>query len=323
MSVTISVLLIVLGLVALGGGGELLVRGAVNVARLAGLTPAVIGLTVVAFGTSVPELVVSLLAAFDGQPDISMGNVVGSNIFNIVVSLGIAAAISPIVVRSAAVRQEWPFMFLVSFLLLLLVRDGSLDRLEGGFFVVSLIAFIGYSVVVARREVRGEEAAAYSQSLARRAVRRHGRRTIIIPSIYLVAGVLLLVVGGRLLVDGAVALARLAGMTERIIALTIVAAGTSMPELATTVIAAFRRQADIAVANMIGSNIFNVLAILGITALIIPIPVSEAMISTDIWWMLGTSALLFPLMRSGWRITRLEGWILMAVYAVYLFLLLR
>lgn len=323
MSITISALLIIVGLVALGGGGEMLVRGAVNVSRLAGLTPAVIGLTVVAFGTSVPELVVSLLAAFDGQPDISMGNVVGSNIFNIVVALGLAAAISPIVVRSAAVRQEWPFMFLVSFLLLLLVRDGTLDRLEGGFFVVCLIGFVAYSVLVARREVKGAEAEAYMQSLAGRAVRRHGRRTIVIPSIYVVGGVLLLVIGGRLLVDGAVALARLAGMTERVIGLTIVAAGTSMPELATTVIAAFRRQADIAVANMIGSNIFNVLAILGITALIIPIPISAAMISSDIWWMLGTSALLFPLMRTGLRITRLEGWILLAAYGVYLFLLLR
>ncbi len=323
MSIWMSILAIAGGLVALGGGGELLVRGAVTVARLAGLTAAVIGLTVVAFGTSVPELVVSLMAASGGQPDLSMGNVVGSNIFNLVVSLGIAAAISPILVRSAAVRQEWPFMFLVSFLLLLLARDGTLDRLEGGFFVVSLVAFIAYSVLIARREVSGAEEEAYRRDLARRAIRRHGRRTIVIPSLYVVGGVLLLVLGGRLLVDGAVSLARLAGMTERVIGLTIVAAGTSMPELATTVIAAFRRQADIAVANMIGSNIFNVLGILGVTALIVPIPVSDVILSTDIWWMLGTSALLFPLMWSGLKISRTEGWMLLAVYGIYLFTLLR
>ena len=322
MTLTIALLLVLAGLVILAGGGELLVRGATSIAQLAGLTPAVIGLTVVAMGTSLPELVVSVLAAFSGQPDIAVGNVVGSNIFNVAVVLGLTALVIPLPVHGNAVRLEWPFMFLASFLAFLLARDGVVDRVEGAFFVVSLGVFVAYTVRVARRDVAGDEASQLARSVESHSV-SPGMRQVAVAVGAVLGGMLLLVVGGRLLVDGAVQVARIAGMTERVIGLTVVAVGTSSPELAASLIAAYRKQTDVAVANIIGSNIFNVLGILGVTAVIRDVPVAEALLSTDMLWMLGTSLLLFPLMRSHHVINRYEGGALALVYALYVWVLLR
>ncbi len=310
------------GLLLLGGGGELLVRGAVTLSRRAGVTPAVVGLTVVALGTSLPELVVSLIAALDGRPDIAVGNVVGSNIMNVAFVLGLAALLFPLPVTGSLVKFEWPFMFLSSAVFVLLVRDGFLDRIEGGFFLIALVLFTGYMVMLSRTEVAAQE----RESIASEVSHRGGviaRARGLLPSVLAVAGGIgLLLGGGKALVEGAVALAQLAGMTERVIGLTVVAIGTSMPEVVTSVVAAYRRHTDVAVANVIGSNIFNLLGILGITSVTIPVTISPSIVASDIWWMLGTSFLLLPLMHIRRNLNRVEGGLLLGAYGVYLVTLL-
>lgn len=326
MSVLAAVTLVSIGLVLLAGGGEALVRAATTLAEIAGVTPAVIGLTVVAAGTSLPELVVSVVAAMEKQPDIAIGNVVGSNIFNIAAALGVTAMVFPLPVHGNAVRLEWPVMFLASVMCLVVARDGVIGRLEGTIAVVALVAFIVYSVRIARRRITAPEAAELGDQVEDRDIDARGSRAtpqLIVPLVVLILGVVALVVGGKLLVDGAVELARIAGMTERQIALTIVAGGTGAPELATSLMAAFRRRTDVAVANMIGSNIFNVLGILGVTAMITPIPVSPAIVASDMWWMVGTAALLLPVLWIGRVISRGEGALLATVYVAYVVLLLR
>ena len=326
MSVLAAVTLVSIGLVLLAGGGEALVRAATTLAEIAGVTPAVIGLTVVAAGTSLPELVVSVVAAMENQPDIAVGNVVGSNIFNVAAALGVTAMVFPLPVHGNAVRLEWPVMFLASVMCLVVARDGVIGRLDGTIAVVALVAFIVYSVRIARRRITAPELAELGDQVEDRDIDAPGSRTpprLLMPLVVLIAGVAALVVGGKLLVDGAVALARIAGMTERQIALTIVAGGTGAPELATSLMAAFRRRTDVAVANMIGSNIFNVLGILGVTAMITPIPVSPAIVASDMWWMIGTAALLLPVLWIGRVISRGEGALLVTAYVAYVVLLLR
>lgn len=300
----------------------MLIRGAVAIARLAGLTTAVIGLTVVAFGTSLPELTVSVLAALRGQPDIAVGNVIGSNLFNIVAILGATALVRPVPIHGNAVKLEWPVVVVSSALCLLVIRDGTIDRFEGAFFVLSLVTFIAFSVWLARREVVSAQEVGELERLEH-VTTPSNLREIVQAVLLVIGGVLALIVGGRLLVDGSVQLARLAGLTERVIGLTVVAAGTSAPEMAASIVAARRGHSEIAVANLLGSNIFNILAILGITAVVTPISVSPAMIRVDAWWMMGTALALFPFMRVGRRISRLEGALLVGVYGTYVALLLR
>jgi cation:H+ antiporter len=323
MEILIAIAFVIGGLALLAGGGEALVRGATTVAEFAGVTPAVIGLTVVAMGTSLPELMVSLLAAAQGQPDLAVANVVGSNIFNIAVTLGITAVILPLPVHGSAVRLEWPVMLGVSFLCLLLSRDGTIDRLEAGFFVVSLVLFIAYTVHVARGTAGTSEAAQLADQVEARDIDASERPRLFMTIGALIVGIIALVIGGQLLVAGAVDLARIAGMTERVIGLTIVAGGTGAPELATSLIAALRKRTDVAIANIIGSNIFNILGILGFSALVAPISVSRALVMNDMWWMIATVALLFPLMRTASQLSRAEGVLLIGVFGVYLTLLLR
>jgi cation:H+ antiporter len=316
----LDVLLVAAGIGLLGYGADLLVRGAVTIAKAARLSAAVIGLTIVSMGTSLPELTVSIAAGLKGSADLSLGNVVGSNIFNIGAVLGASALILPMRVHGSAVRLEWPFMFLASFQLLLLARDGQLDRLEGGFFVVALALFTANAVLIGRTAVTGEEASDLAEEVARRE-RRTDLRSLGGAALLIAAGIALLVLGGELLVRGAVGLARALGMTERVIGLTVVAAGTGTPELATSIVAARRGQSEIALGNVIGSNIFNILGILGTTALVSPLAVSDAMLGSDLWWMLGLSLALFPMMRSGAVVGRPEGAALLAAYGTYLTLL--
>lgn len=325
MTLTVALFLVVAGLVLLAGGGEALVRAATTLATLAGVSPAVIGLTVVAIGTSLPELVVSIIAVRGGQPDLAIANVVGSNIFNIAATLGLTALLIPLPVHGAAVRLEWPVMFAASGLLMLVARDGAVGTVDGVGFLVGLVLFIVYTVRVARRDLSAAEEHTLATEVESRDIdsATGGQPGLLVPLAVLAAGVVALVVGGRLLVDGAVSLARLAGMSERVIGLTIVAGGTGAPELATSLMAAYRRRTDIAIANMIGSNIFNVLGILGIAALVQPIPVSNEMLTIDLWWMLGTALLLLPLLYSGKRLSRIEGALLVAAYGTYLVILLR
>ena len=266
----------------------------------------------------------SIVAAHAGQPELAIANVVGSNIFNIAATLGLTALLIPLPVHGDAVRLEWPVMFAASGLLLLVARDGAVDRVDGVGFVIGLILFIAYTVRIARRDVGPVEAGTLAAEVESRDIdSAGGRRARLLVSLAVLAvGVVALVIGGRLLVDGAVAVARFAGLSERVIGLTIVAGGTGAPELATSMMAAYRRRTDIAIANMIGSNIFNLLGILGVTALVQPIPVSHEMMSVDIPWMLGITVLLLPLLISGKRLTRIEGVVLMAAYGTYLAILL-
>ncbi len=320
MTILVSLLLVAVGIAILGYGADVLVRGAVTIARVAKISAAVIGLTIVSMGTSLPELTVSVAASLRGASDLSLGNVVGSNIFNIAIVLGLTALIQPMRVHSSAVRLEWPFMFLASFQLLLLARDGRLDRLEGAFFLIGVALFTAYVVRIGRTEVHGEEAADLAAEVSAREV-TNGTALVGKALLLVAAGVGMLVVGGEVLLRGAVELARVAGMSERVIGLTIVAAGTGTPELATSLMAARRGQGEIALGNVIGSNIFNILGILGVAALVQPIAVGEAMVASDMVWMLVFSALLFPMMRTRSEVSRLEGGFLVLAYGTYLTLL--
>lgn len=314
--------LVLVGLALLVGGGEALVRGASGIALLARVTPAVVGLTVVAAGTSAPELIVSLQAAFAGSPGIAMGNVVGSNLFNICLILGLTALAQPLQILGNTVRLEWPVMMLSAFQLHLLARDGSIDRLEGGFFVTSLVVFMAYAVWLGRKNAAPIEQENFSH-IPTASAGRTGRVAMLFNIAAVGLGIALMGAGSTALVRGAVGVASTLGISDAVIGLTIVAAGTSTPELVTSFVAVRRGQADMAVGNVVGSNIFNVLCIIGATGVIHPIAVPDEIISRDNWWMLAASVLLFPLMKSGMRVNRIEGALLVGIYVAYLLVLLR
>lgn len=320
MTILTSTLLVVAGIILLTAGGELLVKGAIALAQMARVRPAVIGLTIVAFGTSVPELAVSVFAVTGGNTDVALGNVVGSNILNVALIVGLSAIFTTLPVHGNAVRLEWPFMFVASLLAVGMGWRGHINEFEGAFLLLLLIGFNWYIVKKARPDVLGESRTAFVEGVAHiaRAVLSRGA---VVNLLILAAGIAILVVGGRLLVTGAVTLARLADVSERIIGLTIVAIGTSLPELATSLVAARRGHAELAVANVIGSNIFNILGVLGVVALIHPVPISRS-IEYDMFWMLGFSLVLFPMM---WNrmVSRREGAVLVTGWLLYLSWLLR
>ncbi|MEZ4586762.1 MAG: calcium/sodium antiporter [Gemmatimonadales bacterium] len=313
--------LVLLGLTLLAVGGEALVRGSVALARLAGLTPAVIGLTVVALGTSLPELVVSVIASLGGQPDLSVGNVVGSNIINISFILGLAALLIPLPITGNAVKVEWPVMFLAMLVFAVWSRDNEITRVEAGLMLVLLVLVTANAIRLARAEVGASEATQLDQEVEELALRGPGSPSTL-AVVYTVVGIGLLLLGGKYLVDGAVRLAEIAGMSERIIGLTIVAGGTSAPEIATTVVAALRKRSDIAIANLLGSNIMNTLGIVGVAGAIHPLRVSPAMLASDLWWMLAGALILFVLLWFRKSLSRIDGAVLVGFYAVYLGLLI-
>lgn len=295
-------------------GAEALVRGSSSLAIRAGLSPLVVGLTVVAFGTSAPEMVVSIEAALSGQGDISVGNVVGSNSFNIAVILGLTALVCPIPVHRQIIRIDAPIALGVALLLVLLLMDNTLGRIEGAMLFAGIVAYTWTNVVVARRQPSLAEAG-IAESHPSPAV-RHWTRDLA----FILGGLALLVLGSRLLVINAVDLAQLFGISEAVIGLTIVAAGTSMPELATSLVAAFRRQPDIAIGNVIGSNVFNVLGILGVASMVSPLS-APGIAVTDYVTMLVFTVLIIPLLYTGRMLHRLEGGLLLGLYGVYLFML--
>jgi cation:H+ antiporter len=313
---------VVLGLLLLMGGGDALVRGASGIAILGRVSPAVVGLTIVAAGTSMPELVVSVQAAFEERPGLAVGNVVGSNIFNIGAIIGIAALTSPLRIQGNSVRLEWPIMMLAAVQLHLLARDGLVDRLEGAFLFSAMIAFTAYAVWIGKKAAAQVEEDEFEE-LVTASFGRTGAAAFAFNLGAVLLGFGLLVSGSTALVRGAVGLASLLGVSDAVIGLTIVAAGTSTPELVTSLVAARRGQDDIAVGNVVGSNIFNVLGILGTTALIHPLPVPSEIIARDNWWMIGLSLLIFPLMKTGMRVNRLEGAMLLAVFTAYMTVLIR
>lgn len=309
-----DLLVLLIGLAILTAGAEGLVRGSASLALRIGMTPLVIGLTVVAFGTSTPELVVSLLASLNGQPDIAVGNVVGSNIFNIGIILGITAILCPVKVNLQVVRQDGPIMVLVSLFSFWLMANGTLSRWEGAGLCLLLVAYTAYSAWLARRSDRVEVEQEFEQGVPSRL------KSVYLDLGFIAGGLVLLVAGSRLLVLSATDLARLAGVSEAVIGLTVIAAGTSMPELATSVVAAWRRQPDIAVGNVVGSNIFNILGILGMAAMTSPISTAE--ITRFDWWaMIGFSVVVLPLLYTGLKLQRLEGLMILCGYGGYLWVL--
>ncbi len=307
------------GLVVLFVGGHYLVRGAVAVALLARVSTAVVALTVVSIGTSLPELAVSLDAAARGATDISFGNIIGSNIFNVGAILGLAAILAPIPVLRQTLRIEYPIMFAVSCVAVLLAANGLVGRLEGGLLLGGLVAFIAYAVWLARHPRTGDDPHTPAREIERNTHVQSGTARAWGVNVALVAaGMGALVVGADLAVRGAVAAANLLHVPERVIGLTVIAMGTSLPELATSLIAARRGEQEIALGNVVGSNIFNLLGILGATAAIFPVPVNPRAESLDNWVMLAFSAALLPLMLERRAVTRWNGMLLLGGFVVYM-----
>lgn len=309
--------LILGGLSLLVIAGDKLVDFASAVAEKARLTPAVIGLTIVAAGTSMPELLVSITAALKGSPEISICNVVGSNTFNIAFILGLTALIAPIPIERNLLRLDYPFCLITAWTALLLFRDGNLDRLEAGYFAVAMVLFTAYSVWLARKQVTEKEARELGEMVPEEASAL-SKKSLWSLLAGIALGFLGLALGARILLEGATGVATALGLSERVIGLTIVAAGTSLPELTASVMAARKGQHAMAVTNIVGSNIFNILWILGMTGLIRPIPISAHMVHFDCWVMVGVSAILFPIMFTGRRISRAEGGLLLGLYMTYL-----
>lgn len=308
--------LFVLGLALLVMGAELLVRGASRLARRFGISPLVIGLTVVAFGTSAPELAVSVQAGFAGQADIALGNVVGSNIFNVLFILGLSALIVPLVVSQQLVQLEVPLMIGVSVLLLIMALDGRIGGFDGLLLFVGVLAYTVFALRQSRKE-SGAVRTEYAQEYGTDTHSLLGRLPLQIACI--VAGLALLVLGAHWLVEGAVVMARMFGVSELIIGLTIVAAGTSLPELATSVVAALRGERDIAVGNVVGSNLFNILAITGIAAMVTPggLEVAPALLRFDLPVMIAVALACLPIFATGHLISRWDGALFLGYYAAY------
>ncbi len=303
---------LLLGLAILLIGGKLLVDGASSLAVKLGLSTGVIGLTVVAFGTSTPELLVSVYAALNGNADISIGNVLGSNIANLALVLGITGLIYPILISRTHLRFDYPVMILTSGLLFIFALNLEISFWEG---LLLFLGFLSFNIFLFKdanggKTVENEEhdgIKEYSWPLS---------------ISFLLLGILGLYFGSELLVTNAVNISRTFGISERIIGITIIAIGTSLPELIASIFAALKRRTDLAMGNLLGSNIMNVLSIIGITALFKPISISELFIQTDFIWMLGISLLLFPLMKTRMRISKVEGIILLLCYAAYFYFLI-
>jgi len=307
-----TVVRLVGGLFLLVLGAEWLVRGASRLAARAGISPLVIGLTVVAFGTSAPELAVSLGAALRDEAELAAGNVIGSNIFNVLFILGAAAVITPLLVAQDLVRRDVPLVIGASVLCWLLAADGAIDRADGILLLLGLVSYTWWLVVEARRDGAAPEFDA--AELTHPAAGSLWRNLL-----WVAFGLLLLVLGSQWLVDGAKQLARWLGIGEVVIGLTIVAAGTSLPELATSVLAAIRGQRDIAIGNVVGSNAFNLLGVLGSAAMVAPsgLPVSRSMLMLDLPLMTAAAVACLPLFAKGQRIPRWQGAIFLLAYVGY------
>ncbi len=313
-----NILLFLAGLVALVIGAELLVRGASKLALSFGISPLVVGLTIVAFGTSAPELAVSVGAVLDGRTDIAIGNVVGSNIFNVLFILGLSALIVPLVVNVQLIRQEVPIMVGASVLLLALGLDGSLNWIDGALLFGLMVAYTVFLVVQSRRETKAAQDE-YAQEL-QPVVQGAWDSKLPAQLALIAAGLVALVLGSEWLVTASVSFAKALGVSDLVIGLTIVAAGTSMPEVATSITAAIKGERDIAVGNVVGSNTFNILGCLGISGLVsgeTGLAMSQALMNFDIWVMLAVALACLPVFLTGREIARWEGGVFIVYYAAY------
>lgn len=305
-----SYVLILIGLVILIFGGDVLVQGASGIAKKLRLSPLVIGMTVVAFGTSAPELMVSLKAAYLGSPEIALGNVIGSNIANIALVLGITVLILPLIIDVNSKNIDWPVMFGASILFFVLALDGVISRIEGVIMFLILVIFTWMLIRNSRKKNK-----------------KNPRDTNeVIPNIYLsvgknLAGLVMLYFGSKWLVEGSIDVAKDFGIEERIIGVTVIAFGTSVPELSASIMAAIRKETDISIGNLIGSNIFNILSVIGLTAAIQPIQVSQKIISTDMIWMLFIAFGLGLILFFWKKINRWHGLVLVTSYLAYILVL--
>jgi len=310
------ILFFLLGLGALIVGAEALVRGASKIALSLGISPLVVGLTIVAMGTSSPEIAVSVGAVLNGSTDIAVGNVVGSNIFNVLLILGISALITPLVVHSQIIRQEVPIMIGASLILAVMVFDGRLSRPEAALLVALLVGYMLFLVRQSRAET-AEARGAFEGAATRREARWDNHWAVQL--VLIVAGLALLVLGSNWLVDAAVVFARALGVSDLVIGLTIIAAGTSMPEVATSIMAAIRGERDIAVGNVIGSNTFNILGCLGISGIVSSggLGIAPAVLNFDLWVMLAVAVACLPVFMLRRQIGRRRGLLFLAYYAAY------
>jgi cation:H+ antiporter len=308
-------LMFVVGLVALVAGAEAMVRGASRLAVSWGISPLVVGLTVVAFGTSAPEMAVSVGAALSGASDLAIGNVVGSNIANVLLILGISALIAPLLVHEQIIRQEIPIMIGASLVVVAMALDGNIGRVEAALLFALVIAYTVFLVVQSRRASKDAEDEFASEIPTSQWDRHWGVQAALV-----LGGLALLVLGADWLVGAAVVFAKHFGVSDLVIGLTVVAVGTSMPEIATSLIAALRGQRDIAVGNVVGSNIFNLLAVLGAAGLVSTggLDVPEAARNFDLWVMLAVAFACLPILLTGREIARWEGVVFLGYYAAYL-----
>lgn len=307
MLILIEALLVAMGLVMLYFGAEWLIRGSVTIANKFRISQLVIGLTIVAFGTSTPELAVSMSSAVQGLSDVALGNVVGSNIANIGLILGISAIMAPIVVSKGIIRKEIPILIGVSVLLLLLSIDKVISILDGIILVIGLVGFTIFSYKTSKKEILVEsdsEMVTIKKNVVPKAV------------ILIGIGLGLLTIGSFVTVDNAIKIAQHLNISERVIGLTLVAVGTSLPELITSIVAAKKGHADLSIGNILGSNVFNILAIVGLTSTVSMITVNDMMWS-DYYVMLGFAFILIPIMRSGFVVKRIEGFLLLVGYLAY------
>ena len=303
---------IVLGLVLLYYGAEWLVKGSSELAIRLGISPLVIGLTVVAFGTSAPELVVSIKANLDNQGGMAIGNVVGSNICNICLVLGVGAVIFPLAIQRQIIRREMPILLVATTVFALMLRDGGIDRMEAAILAGGILLYVATSLIEARREPDADCSEEVPPEMIEQ-VKKSGRGRILFDLFLVTLGAVLLVAGADRMVFGGENVARAFGVSEAVIGLTLFAFGTSLPELATSVVAAIRKQGDIIVGNAVGSCIFNLLAVVGIAGVIAPLR-ADGVTVVHIGVMLGTAIILMPMMWHRMKLDRWEGWVLFLGY---------
>ncbi len=310
----ITIILLIIGLIVLIAGGDYLVRGASSIALRIRLSPLVVGLTIVAFGTSAPELLISIQSALKGSPDIAVGNVIGSNICNLALVLGMAALIQPVKVTPNSIRIDWPVTMGASILLYLLARNGILGPVEGVFFMVILTVYLFLII----RESRKSEKLAL-ELLPESEIPETPSKQIWKDLVYMGIGGVGLYYGSDWFVNSAKELAITLGVEERVVGLTVVAFGTSLPELVTAAIASYRGHSDLALGNLMGSNIFNIFSILGITSIITSIPINEKILNQDIIWMMLVTLMILPIMVIRREVGRTDGLVLLTVYGIYVY----
>ena len=321
----LNLLICLIGFGMLYFGAEWLVKGSSSLARSLGVTPIVIGLTVVAFGTSAPELVVSLVSSIKGKSMIAVGNVVGSNICNIALVLGMASIFQPITSHQSVIKRDIPIMLGISLYLLLISLNSKIGRFEGATLFSGIILYTFFNYYVAKRESiqeSGEEILSYETGLEEIEYATARSKQIFL----ILVGIIGVVAGAQFVVDSAVKIMHVLGVSEKFIGLTIVAFGTSLPELATSVVAAIRKEMDISIGNLVGSNVFNILSVLGVASLVRPIPIPGGFIGSGLWidylFMIFTSFLPWLMMRKGFTITRKDGLILLSCYIGYIMYLI-